>query len=145
MDYWERLKALGIYSLQRRRERYKILYIWKITNGLVPNPAPKSINIEPTNSRRGQKAERWIGKARGKCYKSVNKLIFNSFSSTAVGLYCAVPAAVKEQSTIEGAKAALDKFLSTIPDKPPTRNYTAPNNNSILTWLEQGAGRSLSA
>jgi hypothetical protein len=37
-DYWTRLKALKFYSLERRRERYTILYMWKIIRGLVPNP-----------------------------------------------------------------------------------------------------------
>ena len=35
--YDERLKALKLYSLQRRRERYCIIYVWKILEGLVPN------------------------------------------------------------------------------------------------------------
>ena len=34
LDYWERLKIL---SLQRRRERYSIIQVWKILNGLSPN------------------------------------------------------------------------------------------------------------
>ena len=30
LNYWERLKELNLYSLQRRRERYIIIYVWKI-------------------------------------------------------------------------------------------------------------------
>ena len=30
LSYWERLKQLGLYSLQRRHERYKIILVWKI-------------------------------------------------------------------------------------------------------------------
>ena len=29
--------VLKLYSLQRRRERYIIIYVWKILEGLVPN------------------------------------------------------------------------------------------------------------
>ena len=36
--YSERLKILQIYSLERRRERYLILYVFKVLNNLVPNP-----------------------------------------------------------------------------------------------------------
>ena len=36
-DYWERLDSFKLYSLQRRRERYRIIYIWKILENLVPN------------------------------------------------------------------------------------------------------------
>ena len=36
-NYWERLHVLKLYSLQRRRERYIIIHIWKITLHMVPN------------------------------------------------------------------------------------------------------------
>ena len=36
-DYWERLKKLQLLSLQRRRERYSIIQVWKIRNGTAPN------------------------------------------------------------------------------------------------------------
>ena len=37
-DYWACLKKMQVYSLERRRERYRIIYIWKILENLVPNP-----------------------------------------------------------------------------------------------------------
>ena len=37
LNYWERLHKLKLYSLQRRRERYIIIYILKITHYMVPN------------------------------------------------------------------------------------------------------------
>jgi len=37
LNYWERLKALKVMSLQRRRERYIILQMWKILHDLIPN------------------------------------------------------------------------------------------------------------
>ena len=39
LNYWERLKHLRLYSLERRRERYRILYVWKLLENLVPNTA----------------------------------------------------------------------------------------------------------
>ena len=38
VNYWERINRLRIFSLERRRERYMILYIYKIMIGLCPNP-----------------------------------------------------------------------------------------------------------
>ena len=35
MDYWERLSSMKIYSQERRRERYSIIVVWKISQGLV--------------------------------------------------------------------------------------------------------------
>ena len=53
-SYYDRLKILRIQSLQRRRERFCIILMWKIINGLTPN----DIHIETTTSeRRGIKAK----------------------------------------------------------------------------------------
>ncbi|XP_076053580.1 uncharacterized protein LOC143032597 [Oratosquilla oratoria] len=38
LNYWDRLGALGLYSQQRRRERYRAIYTWKILKSLVPDP-----------------------------------------------------------------------------------------------------------
>ena len=35
-SYSKRLETLKLYSLQRRRDRYSIIYVWKIVEGLVP-------------------------------------------------------------------------------------------------------------
>ena len=37
LSYSKRLEVLILYSLQRRRERYSIIYVWKIVEGLAPN------------------------------------------------------------------------------------------------------------
>ena len=37
LDYWARLQALNLMSLQRRRERYIIMHVWKILNDASPN------------------------------------------------------------------------------------------------------------
>ena len=36
LNYWKRLHELKLYSLHRRCERYIIIYIWKITQHMVP-------------------------------------------------------------------------------------------------------------
>ena len=35
LDYWERLKSLKLYSQERRRDRYRIIFLWKVGQGLV--------------------------------------------------------------------------------------------------------------
>ena len=37
LSYSKHLEVLKLYSLQRRRDRYGIIYVWKIIEGLVPN------------------------------------------------------------------------------------------------------------
>ena len=54
LSYGERLQHLKLMSLQRRRERYQIIYLWKVMNEKVPN----DINFSwRENARRGKVAE----------------------------------------------------------------------------------------
>ena len=50
MDYWTRLKHLGMYSQHIRLERYLILNAWKIHKRIVPNCGLEFTNEE---TRRG--------------------------------------------------------------------------------------------
>ena len=47
MSYWERLKALNLFSQERRRERYMIIFLWKISQNLV-----KGYSVPFTTSER---------------------------------------------------------------------------------------------
>ena len=50
LDYWERLEKLKLLSLQRRRERYSIIHVWKMLN----DEAPNNISLQfYTNARLG--------------------------------------------------------------------------------------------
>ena len=35
LDYWDRLKKLQLYSQERRRERYLIIFLWKLSQGMI--------------------------------------------------------------------------------------------------------------
>ncbi|KAG0710230.1 RNA-directed DNA polymerase from mobile element jockey [Chionoecetes opilio] len=50
LSYWDRLRELGLNSQQRRRDRYRIIYMWKILEGQVPNPAPFALQPYITES-----------------------------------------------------------------------------------------------
>ena len=129
LSYWDRLKQLNLYSLQRRRERYMVILVWKIYHGVIPN----SINLVFLHSeRRGVTCVRPLGSSK---YSSINTMRFHSFSSTASALYNAVPKHVKSIPTLIQFKAELDRFLQTIPDTPPTPGYTGANRNSLVEWV----------
>ena len=128
LNYWDRLKHLNLYSLQRRRERYMLILVWKIYSGIIPN----SVNISFQHSlRRGVTCIRPLGSSR---YSSINTMRFHSFSSTASALYNAVPKEIKLSPTLNQFKSALDRFLHKFPDTPPTPGYTGVNGNSLLEW-----------
>ena len=48
MSYWDRLSHLNLMSLQRRRKRYSIIYMWKVKNNIVPN----NIDVQSTDNGR---------------------------------------------------------------------------------------------
>ena len=128
MSYWERLKHLSLYSLQRRRERYMIIVVWKIYNNIIPN----NVNITFREStRHGTTCIRPLGSSK---YSSVKTMRFNSFTSTASALYNVVPPNIKTLISLTRFKSELDAFLQTYPDTPPTPGYIGQNKNSMLEW-----------
>ena len=53
LDYWEKLKKFQIYSQERRRERYMIIFLCKISQGLVNG---YSVQFTSELGRRGRTA-----------------------------------------------------------------------------------------
>ena len=118
MDYWQRLQALKLYSIQRRFERYKIIYVWKIIQGIVTNPG---IQI---NNDRGSRTGLTC-----KIPKHTKTFREKSFMVTGPRLFNELPKDIKEfqfpnlneenhHEAVEAFKGKLDKFLTTIPDEP---------------------------
>ena len=132
-DYWDRLKKLNLYSVERRRERYTCIYVWKILQGIVPNPG---INFE-YNERRG-----WMVKIKGQKKKNakIANLYENSFVIRGGRLFNSLPKEIRnweyqvEEST-EHFKAALDEYLRAIPDEP---NATPAYSKRIGTLNNSG-------
>ena len=55
LTYWEQLQKLKLFSLERRRERYRIIYIWKIVEEIVPDFSEQNGGIEVLHrDRRGR-------------------------------------------------------------------------------------------
>ena len=84
-DYFQRLKALRLYSIERRFERYSIIYMWKIRKGIVINPGIEWDNNE--GSRLGLTA---------KVPKYTNKLKEHSFFVKGPKLFNMLPKEIKE-------------------------------------------------
>ena len=130
LNYWERLKKLKITSLQRRRERYSIIMMWKMANGKAPN----NIGIRfYNNNRLGKKAE--IPTCPTVTQKSVATKYHNSFICRATRLWNTLPSEVNLAENLPSFKVLLGKWMSRIPDRPPVLGYTKQNNNSILDWI----------
>ena len=84
VSYPEKLTVLKLYSLQRRRERYIIFYVWKILECQVPNFSP------PIRSRTSDCRERaciasHVGVGR------LGTLAYNSFRWRAICMFNQLP------------------------------------------------------
>ena len=119
-------------SLQRRRERYLLIHMWKICYSIVPNLCSIGKIFFNFNDRSGIKAT--VPTLRYDVPTYAKQRFYNSFFFIGPSLWNRIPNNVREKSTLESYKTALDKFLLTIPDEPPTPGYTSQNNNSILQW-----------
>ena len=129
LDYWERLQKLSLMSLQRRRERYIILHMWKLLHGDVSN----DLRIEFVNrGRTGIKAK--VPTLKGRSSVANQSLYDNSFAVFGPHLWNCLPAVINTITTFEQFKERLTSFLMRIPDKPPTKGYSTSNSNSILDW-----------
>ena len=131
--YWERLKKLQIFSLERRHERYIILYTSKIIKGIVPNPGI-SWCISP---RRGRLiAVPHINS--GSTWK-VKSLKYNSFFCESLRLFNCLPKDIRGiDDNMNTIKARVDDFLHGIPDQPRVVGYTSlciDKSNSIVDQM----------
>ena len=129
LNYHQRLRFLKLYSLQRRRERYIAIYMFKISKELVPN----NLDLEFYNTARyGVKCRQLKLAASTTHLSTVRK---NSFVSVGPAIFNILPSKIKEATSLDQFKARLDPFLHTIPDLPPTPGYSTLNRNTILEWV----------
>ena len=139
MDYWERMKILKISSLERRRERYMILFLYKILVKEYPDPGfDIQLDLEDRDgvsieSKIDLSAEPWVRTVRGA-----------SFFNKAPQLFRMLPREIRQRKFFDNPSAklkadfkiAVDRYLSTVPDQPTTNTCTsahrAAHTNSIL-------------
>ena len=144
LDYWERLMSLKLYSLQRRRERYDILYVWKILEKIVPNLSPLSNRqvqlIDDISGRKGRLCK--VPIPDKKAALSTKTLINNSFIVRATKLFNVLPKSIRDVSGCELGtfKQALDEYLATLPDKPAVTGFSI-ESNSLLDVVPATARR----
>ena len=109
LNYWERLARLKLMSLQRRRERYIILMMWKILHNIVPNCC--HIDFKMT-SRHGTIA---VIPPLAKSSSSSNQTLYDqSFAVQGPKLWNKVPNSVKAAQSCDAIEISLSTFLALI-------------------------------
>ena len=132
MHYWDRLKALNLMSLQRRRERFVILQVFKIFNNLTPN----DLHLEFFESaRRGPCCK--IPPISRICRPKAQSAFDSSFRITGAKLWNSIPKAIRLKTSLDSFKSALTKYLLLLQDCPPVLGISSAN--SILDVQHGGS------
>ena len=134
LHYYDQLFHLSLMSLQRRRERFILLHMWKILHGQTSN----DLNVQfVSRPRLGTLA---IIPSKSRTSSAANQTLFdNSFAVQGPKLWNAMPHNLNNIQSLEHFKDQLTKFLLSFPDMPPIRGCSPPNSNSLLSWrIERG-------
>ena len=110
LKYTERLKAMRLTSIQRRFDRYRILYVRKCLLGLVPNCG---ITLaREISERNGRKV--WTPNK-----KYMSNLRCKSFIVRGPELFNSLPTDLRNyEGSMDSFKAHLDSFLELVEDSP---------------------------
>ena len=134
-NYWQILVLLKLYSLERRRERYIIVYTLKILEGLTPNifgeRGPEIQTVE--GGRRG-----WgmcaIPQIYNRVRVAVPSVLEGLLPMNGARLFNVLPRNIREYSGLLTVfKNKLDLYLQTVPDTPHHPHYyLSTPSNSLL-------------
>ena len=124
MSYEERLKHLNLYSIQRRRDRYQIIYLWKIIEKIVPNlSAPITCTYSERRGRSCAVLHVNVGRLDTLCYNRFR------WRAIRIRMFNKLPIHIRMISScsVDKFKSQLDKHLRNISDLPCQPGY----NNSL--------------
>ena len=137
-NYHDRLKILGLMSLQRRRERFIIITVWKIINNVIPNDLNLITN---TSERRGIKVK--VPSLRTDATQLARSRYESSFAVVGPKLWNTLPRRISTITNKTTFKMVLSKYMSQIPDLPPVDGFPSRNSLLDLNRLDLLGGRSL--
>ena len=133
LNYWEKLQELRLYSQERRRERYMVIFLWKIAQGLV-----HGYHVEFTSSR-GRRGRLALPKNIIQSSSSlVKKARESSLGVKGARIFNLLPPSIRNIDSDNAAhfKKELDTFLSDVPDQPTVAGHgRAAESNSLLHQL----------
>ena len=129
LNYWERLAHLKLMSLQRRRERYLILMMWKILHKVVPNCCDIKFKMTPRNGIIA------VIPPLAKSSTLRNQMLYDrTFAVQGSKLWNKVPNTVKTAQSFDSFKISLSKLFALIPDNPPVSGYSCSWSNSLVDY-----------
>ena len=130
LNYWEKLSCLRLYSQERRRERYMIIFVWKISQQMVSG---YTIPFTTCCSRTGRKAV--PAPVPQSARADVRQARAGTLAVRGVQLFNTMPASLRNSNhgDILMFKNHLDIYLQDIPDQPTIAGLgRGASSNSLL-------------
>ena len=122
LDYHSRLRELKMYSLERRRDRYRIIYGWQQIEGIKENIMKLRVNNNGysrliNNGSLTKKGIKLSSRMKSKIYNSPLRKMERAFNS--------MPRKLRNLTGVktDTFKKHLDKWLLEIPDQPKCKGY----------------------
>ena len=124
-----------MYSVERRFERYRIMHVWKMLEGLVPNLTVNPITSIIQSKRTGRRCN--IDTVP---VSAIGTMKHTSFSNHGARLFNSLPKHVRNLTScsLNVFKSSLDKVLTVIPDEPILPGNThlrRADTNSIVNMI----------
>ena len=126
-DSWEMLTKLRLMSLQRRRERFIIIWMFRCRLGDVPNDF--GVEFHPAG-RLGIKAvvPPLSGKSSGRAQVKYDE----SFAVIGPKLWNVLPVDLSVMNNPRAFKRVLTEWCLKRPDRPPVAGYWRSDDNCLL-------------
>ena len=134
LNYWERWKSLRLYSQERRRERYLIIFTWKISQGLVSGYTIPFTARETRTGRKGVPAN-----VPPNAPAAVRRAKADTLAVKGVQLFNLMPLSLRnsDHQDVLMFKNHLDIYLQNIPDEPTVSGLGRPaTTNSLLDQVQ---------
>ena len=129
MPHHDRLKSLGLYSLQRKREKYCIIYIWKIIEDLAPNFLnPITSTFSGRRSRSCVISHLNVGRE--------GTLSYNSFRWRSIRLFNSLPIHLRSiaSCSVLRFKTQLDIFIGSVEDLSGLPGFKNSLDDGDCSW-----------
>ena len=141
LSYWDQLASMKMLSVQRRLERYKIIYVWKVAESLVP-----ACGISVSHGAETRLGRRVVAEFTG---RGSSSLLDQVFQRVGPKLFNSVPAQIRNLSGcgVAAFKSQLDEYLAELYDEPQLPGLTPRGideqgaaSNSVIYQKRKEAG-----
>ena len=128
LDYWARLQSLHLYSQERRRDRYAVIFVWKCAMGLVDG-----YELIFTTGRHGRRC------TVSECSLTASPLVRRAKEASlpvkGAKMFNLLPSEIRNITAdkVDVFKKKLDLYLNSIADEPtiPGRQRAAATNSLL--------------